>query len=279
MEPKKKVIGNSFVFRALLYMLKLKNKRFRIANIVMFHFGRCGSTVLAKTLEQNSNIAWGHEILQNIPFNKHLLHKSENKVSEIEGFIQARMYRSKSAYYGFDTKAMPELDLNQRCAGIELNELVQILTQNNFSHYLILKRNNYLRRTISVLVGMKRKKWHSESRTLLPTKVYIDLKNLHIIGTYHKPLLEHFGDIDMYYSNLYSLLREKNTLILSYEDDIQRDPAVAYKKVCSFIGCEPQKPDIQLKPTNPFSLKDLIENYDEVLNCLKDTKYYWMLEE
>ncbi|MCX6973238.1 MAG: hypothetical protein NTZ94_02865, partial [Verrucomicrobia bacterium] len=62
------------------------------------------------------------------------------------------------------------------------------------------------------------------------------------------------------------------------ENDIENDPLKAYSKICEFIGVKATKPTISLSKTTPFSIRDLIENFDEVASCLANTPYEWMLE-
>ena len=74
-------------------------------------------------------------------------------------------------------------------------------------------------------------------------------------------------------------LIDKNVLHLSYEEHIQDNPKEAYLKICEFLQIKPKKVDVRLSRTNPYPLKDIIENMDEVRDYLHGTPYEWMLEE
>ena len=65
--------------------------------------------------------------------------------------------------------------------------------------------------------------------------------------------------------------------MLIYENDIEKEPNVAYRKICNFLKITNGNPNIAYKKTNPFLLADLIENFDEVGASLKNTKYAEML--
>jgi hypothetical protein len=57
-----------------------------------------------------------------------------------------------------------------------------------------------------------------------------------------------------------------------------KNPINAYEKICDFIGVKKIKPTISLSKTTPFPVRDLIENYDDVVNCLNCSSHGWMLE-
>ena len=66
---------------------------------------------------------------------------------------------------------------------------------------------------------------------------------------------------------------------LVYEEDIEKSPLTAYHKVCNYLKIEEQNPEINLKKDNIYKLNEVIENFDELENYLKNTKYEWMLYE
>ena len=73
-----------------------------------------------------------------------------------------------------------------------------------------------------------------------------------------------------------TLLAGKNVLNLTYEDDIEQDPQKAYRSICKFVNMEETNASVTLSKTNPFPLKDIIENFAEVKAALHNTPYEWM---
>lgn len=71
----------------------------------------------------------------------------------------------------------------------------------------------------------------------------------------------------------------RNVLRLTYEEDVERDPRVGYRRICSFLEIKPHDVPVRLGRTNPFTLGELIENFDEVRQALDGSQYGWMLEE
>ena len=51
-----------------------------------------------------------------------------------------------------------------------------------------------------------------------------------------KPLLTFLEDYDNQVLSVAKMLEQKNCLTLTYEDDIQEDPRVGYRKICGHIG-------------------------------------------
>jgi hypothetical protein len=76
-----------------------------------------------------------------------------------------------------------------------------------------------------------------------------------------------------------ALLADKDVLQLTYEDDILKDPRIAYRRVCGYLGLEPCPAFVRHARSNPFRLDEIIENYDEVKQALSGTEFEWMLED
>ena len=68
-------------------------------------------------------------------------------------------------------------------------------------------------------------------------------------------------------------------LELVYEDQIEHDPRMAYRDVCDFLGLHAVDVDLRYRKMSPGRLADLIDNLDEVRDCLSPTRFAWMLSE
>jgi len=262
-----------FTIKAYYFYVKVWNTLFRKQNIAMMHIGRVGSTVLGDMMNQHPLIFWDGE-----PFEK-LMRIGSNKPNDFtERIIEASRNKQKTTIYCFATKFMPEQHLWEECIDMDLSSYITLLKEKKFNEFLFIKRENYLRQVVSVLVGRMKKEWHSQNRTDKVTKVRIDIDN-YVAGFNLKlSLIDYFKRIDAQYQLLESLLKTDKILTISYENDIEKDPFVAYNKVCVFLKVANENPKISYRKTNPFLLEDMIENYDEVKQVLKETKYEWMLE-
>lgn len=240
----------------------------------MFHSGRCGSTVLGDMLNQHPDIFWASEIFNDMPkgFKWYLPNRLRTK-----NFIEKGMYAQSKKYYGFEIKYLPEQHLRSDCINLSLLSLVDLLRKMG-TDFIVLLRKNYLRRALSVEIARTTNEWHTQEQKNIPTPVKIDIDHF-VTGNIPRPLIEHFNILDEYSNTLQALLEDTPFLKLCYEDDILLDPTVACIKVAEFLDADITSFDVavRLKRTNPFNIKDMILNYNEVASLLKGTKYEWML--
>lgn len=249
----------------------------RPGNIVMFHLGRSGSTVLADLLDQHPKIYWGAELynrtfLQWVKDGKEVVESfTENPVDLLKKDMQLALHR----FYGFEMKPFHFKLIDYTPAFY-----LQMLDKMNYTHYIVLDRRNRMRKIISSIIAhTDKERYHIKSNTSNPRKrVTIDINNV-CIDFDSKPLIEYLIDYDKQMNNLIQLLEGRNALYLSYEEHIQNNPEDAYVKTCNFLNIKPRKASISLSKTNPYPLKDMIENFDEVNTYLKGSAYAWMLEE
>jgi hypothetical protein len=252
----------------------INNLFYRKKQVVTFHMGRCGSTVLAYMLNDHSKIYWDSE-----PFSPYMGGKKKNndKKEFVEHTLEMSRHREISRIYGFETKYLPQQHLSQKCINMDLEHYIAFLEELNFSSFIVLHRKNYLRRVISTLIATQTEIWHSNKTTASPKKVIVPIKSSDT-GVLAAPILELFHIMDESFNQLNKLLSSRDTLLLIYEDDILEDPGVAYRKVCKFIGVEDESPEIKLHRTNPFSYEDTVINLEEVRSTLLNSKYSWMLD-
>ncbi len=71
----------------------------------MFHFGRCGSTVLSDLFAQTSSIKWDNELFQILKCNKNKPYDLLFEVNYLN-ILSNRLFRTKEKIYGFETKAI-----------------------------------------------------------------------------------------------------------------------------------------------------------------------------
>jgi len=270
------------------------SKKRRKGNIALFHLGRCGSSVLAFMLKSNPDIFWDGENIGDFYLKKleseemhdHVNHLS-NIVADVEElkmtndpitFLKIRMYWTLKNYYGFETKFSRHEHLREEILNMPLNEYIKLLSGIGFKDFIVLKRENYLKQVLSYHIAEKTKIYHSTKEKTSPDSVYLNINNCWI-GNKEIPLLDIFEEMDNDYEELNNLLYGKKHLHLTYEKDIQEDPVVAYKKVCDFLNVDYHSPKIVHKRTNPFKIKEIVENYEELKEYLNYTKYSWMVEQ
>jgi hypothetical protein len=263
----KKISGFTYTQRLIN---RGKNIRCRKKHVAMFHTGRCGSTVLANMLNAHTKITWAGEI-----FERHMGVHGKKPTPLIETINLSRN-DSTSRVYGFETKYLPQQHLSDRCLNMNVEDYVAVLRELGFSHFIALHRKNYLRRAISAQVGRERGGWHSKEKTIVPKRVFISINSFKT-GSQRESLLELFARMDESYERLRQCLPNKS-LFLTYEDDIQNDPRIAYRRICDFLDEADETPEINFQRTNPFAYEQMVINLAEVKAVMKDTKYCWMLD-
>jgi hypothetical protein len=231
----------------------------------MWHAGRCGSTVIADLIQQDGRIDWAGEILEGFSKNPPSKAKNRSDVSEkIYRKIQKRQWQAGYHPFGFEMKLWHYNRLN-----MEFEEIAEILQRLGFNKNIVLERKNYLRIGVSAKIalatGQPQLRRGQQRRSI---KVRIDVNDDRLCK-----------GIDCH-KHFYSELKEKlpsDFLYICYEDDIESDPYIGYKKIVEYLGFSPRDVSTEIVKINPKSLSDMIENYDEVANYLSNTPYYWMI--
>jgi len=253
-----------YTFRACLYG---PLSMLRDLNICMWHTGRCGSTVIADLIMQDGRITWGGELLEGVS-----KRWSQNTISND---ISEKIYRKIKKVqmiagwrpFGFEMKLWHHKRLE-----LEFDQVYSIVQKLGFNKHIILERKNYLRQAVSWHVARARGQTHlkkGQQRELVKIKLNVNEDSRLLYGL-------------RLYTDYYKELREKlpeESLYLCYEDDIQSDPNEGYRKIMEHLNYSPKRDvSTQHVKTNPYKLADVIENFDEVGNYLKDTPFHWMVE-
>jgi LPS sulfotransferase NodH len=245
--------------------------------IAMFHIGRSGSRVLADILNQHPQVYWDGEIYER------LIQDWEKKgntigthglpVDPIE-HLQQRMTGSENTFFGFEVKFF-----HLRLAHITLQHFIEHLYQLGFSHFIILKRKNALRKIVSSVIAHKNAQYHiSANEKTKKTRIELDIDNVQIDRD-AKPLVAYLQDYEKNFRKLEMLLKDQQVLQLTYEDDISANPYVGYQKICHFLEITPQAVSIRYGKTNPFTLAEMLINFTEVEHLFNGTPFEWMLYE
>lgn len=239
-------------------------------NVVLFHVGRSGSTVLGDLLYQDKRLFWDGEVI------RQFIRKKENAgLEHSAAYIRQRAGLAGSKrIYGCEIKPF-----HVQQAGTTLPEFIAELERAGFSRFIVLERRNYLRKIVSSLIAAQTERWHNSSYekaehasvTIDPDCIAIDDTTTSLLGM----LDTYAGE----FSGLREVLRGRKSLWLTYEDDISHDPLRAYKKICEFMALPPGKVATRYAKTNPWPLPELIDNYKEICDVLEDTPYAWMTDD
>lgn len=130
-----------------------------------------------------------------------------------------------------------------------------------------LIRTNLLKMHLSKLTRRKRGVAHSSKKV---EKVKV--------GVNHKTILNQLDELNDDQQRMKKMFPGNPYLEVTFEDIFYRQTEIA-RKVCDFLGVEQCKirPPV-LKKLNPDSVRDIVENYDEVSKKLIGTRYEHFLD-
>lgn len=240
--------------------------------LTIWHVGRCGSSVLGQCLNQHSQLQWDNEV-----FNKWMPNKRNDlPIPDLQKEISAIKSRKLKTYQAIDVKLLTSQ--HPTIFNLSAPQLHAILSKNGYKYHILLERQNILRRMVSHCAALFKYTYHiatSSSKPnlqpfFMPTdeiKVGAEINSL--IGW-----IEKISNENIIFKNYMN--KHVNSLCLTYEESIEQDPFIGYKKICDLLSLEVEPSKVLLQRTNPFPLRDLLINYKEIKNILVNTKHEWM---
>jgi len=243
--------------------------------VVIWHVGRCGSTVLGQCLSQNPHFQWEGEI-----FNRWMPQPlGKGSVPPLSKAILKVRNRQKKDIQLIAVKSLQ--DQHPGIFDLTALQLAGVLAEYGYTHAVILERRNILRRMVSHCLGSETNVYHLATTDAPPSrkKIHIDVTGIKV-GRSVRPLLEW---LDIIADSQSQMKRhhgtESGSLHLSYEDHILDSPLKGYEAVCNHFAVPPTPVQVRLQKTNPFRFSDIIVNYDEIFHLVSSSRHAWMLAE
>lgn len=241
--------------------------------VTTFHIGRSGSTVLGDLLDQHPALRWLGEIYEWPEFRERPA--APGPGSELLRRLKARLPTVDKPVAGIEAKFYHLHD-----HGVALHVFLDELRGVGAGecHFIVLRRRNYLRKIVSSLAARQRGQWFARPGIPVPpVRLDVNPDRVCIDGD-AQPLLDYLRDWDAQFDQLDAELAGTGALSLSYEDDIEQDPLVAYRKVCRHLGLEPGAPEVHFNRTTPEPLAEIVTTLPAVRKALAGTGYEWMAE-
>lgn len=250
--------------------------------LVLTHFGRSGSTVLAKQLEQHSQITWLNEFFSLIWIQKRFVAEYNFSTPTLVDMLSAEVdcIRAKAPQQvvGHEIKLMNFL---QNPSSNMVDYVRAVSDPTRFAH-VVLRRRNVLKRICSTLKAAQTQTYHVVDSAQAKRQFHID---------FCKPLVDYdTGQTAETFPDLIRLAKQREDQVianyrklgipfleLTYEDDIEIDPRQAYRKVLNWYGLPDETAKVELKKTS-HGLAEDIENYDALAASMSDSPYAWMLD-
>lgn len=246
--------------------------RKQMNRVMMFHIGRSGSQVLGSLLKQHPQVHWADEVF--IEPLKEARRRELPKPTVVEpyDFLSAKFATCQAQILGGEVKFFHLRLLDQT-----VPQFIKNLQKLGFEHFIILKRKNYLRKVVSSLIAHQTNQWHRRpSQPEQLTRIWLDTENVQIDWA-QKPLLDYFHQYDADFAAAQKYLSSCSVQMVSYEAHILPDPVIGYRLCCRFLGIPSTEVTVPYGRTNPFPLRKILLNFDEVASLLQNTPYEWML--
>jgi LPS sulfotransferase NodH len=241
--------------------------------VTTFHIGRSGSTVLGDLLDQHPAVTWLGEIYEWREFRDRPAPPGPG--SELLRRLQTRLPAVATPVAGIEAKFYHLHDHR-----VPLGDFLAELRATGVARcrFIVLRRKNYLRKIVSSLAARQRGQWFARTgQAVPPARVEINPDRVCIDGD-AQPLLDYLQDWDAQFDQLDAVLAGEEPLHLTYEDDIEQDPRVAYRKVCGYLGLTPGVPEVRFHRTTPQPLAEVVTTLPAVRQALAGTRYEWMVE-
>lgn len=243
--------------------------RLRPGKAVLLHVGRSGSTVLGSMLGQHRRVFWDGEALVQ-PLREV---RTNLGAAAARSHLEQRARRAGSRFHLISIKFyhLERYGLNARSG-------LRLLEDAGFTHFVVLRRRNLLRKLVSSVIASHTGRYHRRVGEGAPraTPVAIDPAHVAIDGA-NQSLVDHLDSWVGQFELFEAALADRPYLMLTLEDHVSNDPLDAYQRTCGHLGLAPGRPKIVYQPTNPFDLRELITNHDEVADALRQTRHAWML--
>ncbi|MEO4000998.1 hypothetical protein [Mesorhizobium sp. CAU 1732] len=246
---------------------------------VMFHVGRSGSTVLADMLDQLPDVISDSEIYTDYRDRDALRQRFANasEYTETKIVSRRRLLRGGGTYL-FECKFPNSVDMRLFPFGIE--GYVGYLRSLGMQHAIMLRRKNLLRRFVSNRLATESGRYHWKPGEVphLP-RVDLDVDRI-AFGPGFYTLLDAISLVEQEFGRLEGAFRESGIawLDLVYEDDIETNPSIGYRKACAYLGVQAAGVTPRYARINARPLSQIIMNFDAVADVLDGTPHAWMLD-
>lgn len=236
--------------------LIMKKKTFPSNRFVIFAEGRSGSTLLVSLLNSSNQIYCDGEIL------------NRAQVAFPQQYIDLKASFCRTPVYGFKL-----LDYQlEKLHRIKNPELFLVNLHKRGYKFIYLRRRNRLYHALSQINALKKNKFHKHhhegEQTYQPIWVNV------------KELMDTMKITDKTTYKYQMILNDVPHLNLYYEEDLQCDSVhqSTADRIFRFLDIPSTPVKGDLVKIMPRKLSDIVKNYDEVVNTVKQTQYSRFLD-
>jgi hypothetical protein len=193
-------------------------------------------------------------------------------------YLRRDMLRAGRRHFAFSVHFLRFQHLRPDLVNVGLEAFVDAMPGLGVGRIVLLERRNYLRVLLSSRAGELREHWHVLPGTPVELKTFTFDPHVVEIGGTRKGLVEWLEEFERAYAEARKLVAAREGLYLTYEEDVLPDPRVGYRKLCAALGEPALEVEVPLRRANPFAVRDMLENFDQVARALRGTRFAWMLD-
>jgi hypothetical protein len=253
--------------------------------VLMFHYGRCGSTVLSDLLGQQEKIFCLGEIfnyntwledysLENEVKNSILNRRVdggkltiEDAIRLIDGLMGEVGKNENITHIVFEIK---QYDFDRGALDFRLDELIRALMHGYNLKIVLLERVNLFDRFLSERLASQTGVYHLTGETVNSSDARLYVEPGDLLGYIAA------NAIDYLKNRL--IISNYDNLSLTYERDIFPNPCIGLYKVCNYLGVLVRGADVKYTRTTPKNRQNLILNYKDIQALLCDHNLNWMID-
>ncbi|MBW4576551.1 MAG: sulfotransferase [Aphanothece sp. CMT-3BRIN-NPC111] len=248
------VLKNKKIYKHIEYLFKkteLISKKF-----VIITQGRTGSTLLCDLINSHPDIHCDGEIFQVFA----------SEILDVKLYAKV-IYIINNNHRAYGFKVLPYQLIQE---GINPRLFLCYIHKNNWN-IIYLKRHNLFRHTVSLMIAQKRNTWQDTSNNPLNNyRYYLDTSQIIAL----------MKDKEIKLEEEKKYLNELPYLSLTYEDDLLKaeQHQNTANKVFNYLEFSSVPVKTEFCRTTSDRLSDFIENYEEVVKAVSQTKYAHFLE-
>ena len=230
--------------RAITQKANVPTKKFLI-----YGQGRTGSELLCNLLDLHPQVHCDTEILFHHAFFPKLL-------------IDGKCTACQKDVYGFKVK-LYQLQDDQK---LEPRQFLFDMLDNGWK-IIHLRRDNILRQVVSLIAARQRNSFHIKSKTKKTNSKKIEVDC-------HK-ILKEISQREAYQEEDFKVLKELPYLTVVYENDLLReqDHQRTVDRIFEYLDIHSVPVQSNFVRLTPNYLSDLVENYDELVGVISQSKY------
>jgi len=241
---------------------------------VILNSGRCGSTVLMRMLDAHPRVSSRGEVFHRYD----TIYGGRPRRPDPLRYLEREMRRVGRRHFVFSVHFLKAQHLRPDLLDMQLEEFLRVVHGMGVNRIVLLERRNYLRIILSRYAGAHREQWHVPALGESEVKSFaLDPDRVEFART-TLPLTTWLEEFERDYAKARPLVAAVDGLYLTYEEDVLPDPRVGYRKLCAVMGLPALDVEVPLRRANPFPVREMLRNFDEVERHLRGTRFAWMLD-